>query len=517
MPSDFSSTIERTELRELLGRVRGAGMNIVRLSGVAVYGDELLYRLCDELGLLVWQDFAFANMDYPSEDETFRLSVEAEAADFLEPVGRHRQPGCALWRLRGGAAGDDDGCGSGRGPRALCSTSCCRPRSSAAAVEVPYLRSTPTGGALPIKPGVGIAHYYGVGAYRRPLEDARRAGVRFAAECLGFSNVPDDDALLELGAGVAPAPQSPAWKRGVPRDGGASWDFEDIRDHYLRELYAVDPVALRSEDRERYVALSRAVTGVVMAETFGEWRREGSACGGALVWWLNDVLPGAGWGILDSRGRPKPAYWIVRRPLAPIAIWTTDEGTNGIAVHVANDTMDPVDAVIDVRLFRDAEQVIAQGQRGVQLAPRTTIEDDVESVLGRFADAGYAYRFGAPQHDVVSATLLVGGEMVAQAAHFPLGRRAQGEPVQQLGITAVARPDGDGGYSVELASRRVAEGVRVAATGFEADDAWLLLIPGFRSIVRLRPVGVTEGLGWQGGRVEVLNGGGGVEVECSEG
>ena len=45
-----------------------------------------------------------------------------------------------------------------------------------------------------------------------------------------------------------------------------------------------------------------------MSEVFGEWRRGVSRCGGGLVLWLRDLLPGAGWGVLDSRGEPKVAY-----------------------------------------------------------------------------------------------------------------------------------------------------------------------------------------------------------------
>ena len=199
-------------------------------------------------------------------------------------------------------------------------------------------------GELPFRPNAGIAHYFGVGAYRRSLDDGRCTEVRFAPNAWPSPTFPTTISSAPVELASLPF-HHPAWKRGVPRDSGAGWDFDDVRGHYLRELFRVDPAELRSWYVDRYLALSRVVTGEVMSEVLGEWRRARSTCRGALLWWLNDIQPGAGWGILDAVGRPKPAYWYVRRVLQPVAVWMIDEGLNGISVHVANDRSEALEGV----------------------------------------------------------------------------------------------------------------------------------------------------------------------------
>src|SRR6185312_10275888 len=127
-------------------------------------------------------------------------------------------------------------------------------------------------------------------------------------------------------------------------------------DHYLRELFGVEAGELRRYDHERYLELSRAVSGEAMAAVFGEWRSSGSGCGGGLVLWLRDLVPGAGWGLVDSAGTPKQALARLRSALAPTAVWITDEGLGGLAIHAANDGPEPLRARLRLALYRDFEQ-----------------------------------------------------------------------------------------------------------------------------------------------------------------
>jgi beta-mannosidase len=488
-------------LRQVLESVVRAGMNMLRVPGTASYESDEFYDLCDELGILVWQDFMFANMDYPEHDEAFMATVREEGRQVLARLAG--RPSLAV--LCGGSEVAQQVAMLGLDPELANGPlfgELLPALVAQARIDAPYVRSAPIGGDLPFRTDRGVANYYGVGAYLRPLEDARRAEVRFAAECLAFSNVPDAEGIEGIGA---------SWKAGVPRDVGAGWDFEDVRDHYLRLLFDVDPVALRGIDFERYLELSRAVSGEVMAEVFGEWRRQASPCGGGLVLSLADLFPGAGWGLLDHRGVPKQAYHRLRQALAPVAVWSTDEGLGGVQLHVANDGPEPLRAELRCSLYRDLEICVGEERTEVHLEPHSGFTDNLERVLGRFVDASWAYRFGPPAQDLIVASLEQDGQPLSQAFRFPAGRPFEREPTSRLGVRAVL-DDADGLVAkLTISSQRLLYGVRVSVPGFASSDDAFSVEPGHaRSVALTRR---TEAAGPPAGNVTALNLSGRVAIE----
>ena len=239
-----------------------------------------------------------------------------------------------------------------------------------------------------------------------------------------------------------------------------------------------------------------------MAATLGEWRRERSTCKGALLWTLNDVLPGAGWGVLDHRGKPKAAYWYLRRALAPVAVWMTDEGLNGVSVHLANDTALVRSLTLDVRVVPFAGAIGPHATRTVELPPRTVSELSVESELGAFADVGQAFHFGIRRPMVITASLSDAGVVLSRAALFPAGRPLEPQPGEHLGLRAEAEVT-DGAMTLSESTERFAYGVRIEAPGFDCSDDWLTVVPGDPHVVPLRPR--SSGAAWSGARLRAIN------------
>ena len=480
----------RAQLRSLLETMRDGGMNMVRIPGTAAYESLAFHDLCDELGILVWQDFMFANLDYPESDAEFMEAVAREAGQVLDDLGG--RPSLAV--LCGSSEVAQQVAMLGLDPALVDGPLYGEllPRLVRdSGVDAVWVPSAPCGGALPFRPDRGIANYYGVGGYRRGFDDVRRSQVRFAAECLALANVPDQPTLDELAAGApgAVAVHDPRWKAGVPRDVGVGWDFDDVRDHYLALLFDVDPSELRRSDHERYLELSRAVSGEVMSEVFGEWRRAASPCAGGLVLWLRDLCPGAGWGVLDHRGEPKVAYHHLRRVLAPLAVWSTDEGLRGIAVHVANDTAETVCARLRVSLYSDFEVPVEEVTRELELAPHSGGAHDIEELLGRFVDVSWAYRFGPVAQDVVVCSLErdgdAGVELLSQCFRLPGGRVSSRDTASRLGLRATLRRRGERA-ELTVGAQRFVYGVRVRLPGFQAADDAFSIEPGGERHIALK-------------------------------
>nr|WP_027211442.1 hypothetical protein [Burkholderia sp. WSM2232] len=470
------------QLRHTFELARDAGMNMLRVGGTMVYESQTFYELADEYGLLIWQDFALANFDYP-DDAAFRASIEAEATQFLRRTRRH----VSLAVLCGGSEATQQAAMYGLPPSMRAQPVFDEQLPALVARErpdVPYVGNSPSVGAWPFSTNEGITHYYGVGAYQRPLDDARRSQVRFAAECLAFANVPDDATLHEALGTIHP--HDPRWKAAVPRDPGAGWDFDDVRDHYLRTLYDVDPARLRYEDPERYLTLSRALVAEVMAEVFAEWRSAGSGCGGGLIWQLQDLRPGAGWGLIDATGRPKSALHGLARTLQPIQVLFTDEGLNGLDIHLINERADTVHAQLELVCLREGCVKVASATRAVQLAPRSAQRIAAAACLDQFFDFTYAYRFGPRAHDVSIATLrdAASGRIVSETFHLPDRRiSAPGDP----GLTVAVQRAGDG-WQLVVEAKRFARFVHIIDRHYRAAHDWFHLAPNRPCIVPLVPL-----------------------------
>lgn len=467
--------------RAIIAKARDAGMNMLRISGTATPESDAFHRACDEAGVLVWHDLPFANFDYPTSDAKFAALIETETRQLLDRL----QASPSLAVICGGSEIAQQATMLGLKPEQACNAFF-EERAPALVAELApqavYVPHTPWGGPLPFVTNEGVTHYYGVGAYRRPMPDVRQADVRFATECLAFANVPSPQRLRD--AGLA-NPAGRRWMAAVPRDLGADWNFEDVRDHYVGTLYGVDAEALRTDDPERYLALGRAATAELAQSVFAEWRRSGSSCGGGLLWFLKDLAPGAGWGVLDDRGDPKSIWYALRRAFRPVHLGITDEGLNGLALHVGNESAVSRTLRLSLMCVGEGAHPSAKAERTITLGPREFVSLSSNDLLGRFFDITYAYRFGALAHEAAVARLFdpETGALIGEATYVLPGRAAT---PRDIGLAAEVTSS-DAGFALAVRADRFARFVTIDDPHFTAADQGFCLMPGEQRSIALSP------------------------------
>ena len=471
-------------LESILTLMKDAGANMVRIGGTMIYEQTLFYQLCDKLGIMVWQDFMFANMDYPIDNEDFFNSVNVEVAQVLNRLRKHS----CISVYCGNSEIDQQISMLGLSTETLNNRlfseiipKHCKKIHS----EIPFITSTPIGRVLPFQTNKSLCHYYGIGAYQRPMSELRHHDVKFTSECLGFANIPITETRNQVLDGQLPVTHHPKWKERVPRDTGTGWDFEDVRDHYTESLFNVKTTTLKSYDTEKYLALSEITTGEIMSQVFSEWRSTHSQCAGGLVWFLKDFWQGAGWGIVDSSGLPKACYYYLKRCWQPINIAITNESLNGVDIHISNESTRKINGSIELSLLNKHSTVIAQESLTVSIPASTTSTFNSDSILSSFYDVAYSYRFGPAKHSVVAVQLKnKNNEVISDAYYFPNAGVPHTNIDSEL-ITRAKQID-DNTYQLELSCNHFLYAVNIEVDGYNTTDNFFHLLPNTTKVITMK-------------------------------
>ena len=481
--SDFLSFNGSEEkLTRQLTLLKEAGVNLIRVGGTMVYESDSFYRLCDQLGILVWQDFMFASMDYPVEDSEFLQNTSAEVSDQLSRLSRHVciASYCGNTDVKAQAAmfGLPKEAWSNLLFDEIMPELC-----EDIHPQIPYFSSSPDGGALPFHLGDGITHYWGVGAYMRPADDPNISRVKFASEGMGQSHLPVKATINEwIGKNRQPLFDA-EWLSRIPKDLGAGWDFEQIRDFYIQQLFKLDPVYLRRTNPQRYLDIARVTTGEVLANVFRQWRRLNSQCNGGLIWFARDFWPCAGFGIIDSSDRPKAAYYLLKKVWAKQALLLNSEGLDGCAFTLINDSHEPLEAVLEVSLYSESGGLTKRVESSVSLQQHQTDEIKVDALLEAFYDSAYNYQFGEPAFDVLGGRLIdQAGELISEDYFFSRGY--QRSYLQAPDLSARIREVNDNEIEVIICCDQFIQFAEVEIKDFEACENHFHVAPNIEKVVR---------------------------------
>ena len=479
IPDDTLPTrVAARRTRERVEQAVAMGCNTLRVWGGGVYPDASLLDACDEMGLLVWQDFAFACADYP-EDEPHRAEIAAEARDNVERLACH--PSLALWC--GGnesvwlhhapEEADAEGCtwASQVGDRAwgLGYYTDVLPDAVAARDPArPYLPNSPWSpdGGAPNEEANGPVHLWrewnavGPDHYR----DHRPA---FAAEW-GHAGPANWSTLIPHVPPEARTPLSAHMDYRIRAADGQSKLHER-----LREVFALphDPDRMDFADWHflAQVMQARAVrTGI-------EWLRSVERCSGSIVWQLNDCWPVTSWALIDGAGIPKPAWHAARDAHAARLLTIQPRGKldgtgeEGLDLVAANDTDGPWRGEGVARAVHFDGTVRAETTFRVDAAPRSVMRHPLAEAL---------WRAEAPKAELLVAEME--GARRADWFHRPDRALAYPEPAMEV------EPDGD---ALRVTARTLVRDLVLRADildpAWHADRAMLTLLPGETATFRV--------------------------------
>ncbi len=308
IPDDcFPSRITRERLAERLQQAADAGVNLVRVWGGGTYESEDFYDLADSLGLMVWQDFAFACAAY-AEEEPFRSEVTAEAREHVARLTPH--PSLVLWcgnneNLEGHA----DWGWQDRLERRSWGSGFYYDLLPSIVAELDPVRAywpgSPYSGAPdlpPNDPSRGTVHIWDVWN-REDYDRYASYTPRFVAE-FGFQG-PATYATMRRAIGGRLAPDAPLVLHHQKAIDGNGKLMRGLGEHL--------PVPETFDDWHYLTQLNQARAVTFAVERFRALRPH---CTGAIVWQFNDCWPVTSWSAVDGDGRRKPLWYALRRAFA---------------------------------------------------------------------------------------------------------------------------------------------------------------------------------------------------------
>jgi beta-mannosidase len=308
-------------VRLALARARDLGMNMLRVWGGGLYESDDFYQAADELGLLIWQDFAYACSYYP-EDSRSLAAARREAEVNVRRLRNH--PSLALWcgnnenltmfESRWGGAEHHppryygERIYDGVLPEVLAGLDPTRP----------YLPSSPWGGKGANAGGIGDQHTWDVWHGRGDWTHYSESTARFSSEF-----------------GFVAAPGFSAWRRMLLPDqelGSTDIRHPIARWHdktgkgFEKFVSLVELHYPRANDLEEWTYYSQLNQRDALRHGIEHFRRS-SFCRGALIWQLNDCWPVQSWAVVDSSGEYKAAAYDLRRLFAPALCSLERSGT----------------------------------------------------------------------------------------------------------------------------------------------------------------------------------------------
>ncbi|KAF8307944.1 glycoside hydrolase family 2 protein [Clavulina sp. PMI_390] len=510
IPADsFLTEISPERYRDWLQLLVDGNQNMVRVWAGGIFEPDVFYDICDELGIMVWQDFLFGCGQYPAYDE-FLERVKPEAEQAVVRLRHH----ASLVIL----AGNNEDYQVAESLKLELDYADEDPKSDFRKTNFParhiyerflpeiverlsdvyYHRGSPYSGfgKETTDRAYGDLHQWNVWhGSQEPWHNWDKLAGRFVSE-FGMQGYPDRRTIDYWTGGekLERYPQSRTSSSHNKADG-----FERRLELYLMENFK------HAFDMDSYIYYTQVMQAETLASAYRLWRRNWKGPGreytaGALVWQINDCWPVTSWAIVDYFLRPKPAYYAVSRELRPYTVGMTRKdvktprkdkpdssayyeidtrveiwGTNGtlqeekVTLHL--DAFDLHDAT-----FQSSEQhpVTLTPNQSTELWQGRVPGQDIRTCISQ-----------PPRTIIISARLIsADGTVLARYANWPEPFKFVHFPTpEEVGLKITVTPDVS---TIRLTCLRPIKGVVLDAEGDEDvkwSDSAVDMVPGDEQVI----------------------------------
>lgn len=469
----FTGTVKNSKYERLIQLAKEANLNMLRIWGGGVYEKDIFYKLCDENGIMVWQDFMFACADIPENDRDFCENVQREC---IYQVKRLRNHPCIVYWCGGNEKTGSCGLLKQYGDNLVDIT--VRGIVEHYDGTRPYIRQSPYSLTdIGNDPESGETHgtaydIVSLQSYGEFLKNSFEREASFMSECAVMGScVPESYRKF--------VPREDLWPMGEIYDDrfcdnpyGASMSFVERQKKMVKMLFG------EAHGIDEFAVKSMAQQAEALKVEICNARAKRGRCGGFMNWMFDDIWPTGTWSVVDYYLRPKMAYYTLKREYAPFRAAVVTNGQGEYFGYLFNDTQRDISACVQIKSSTLDGKVISCSERAVTAAHGSVMP------LGRIEGGG----------DFIAISC-EGETAYAFTKPFPEldFKRDYGYSVGK------SQPAADGRYRTEvrITAHSFARMLHfVLPEGVFPDDDWFDLLPGeTRNVALYSSVPVTQDIG----------------------
>ncbi|MEM5566459.1 glycoside hydrolase family 2 protein [Psychroserpens sp. AS72] len=344
--NSMQNKVTDAHYEKLLDDVVDANMNMLRVWGGGIYENDMFYDLCDEKGILVWQDFMFACAMYPG-DEDFLENVQQEATQNVKRLRNHasivlwcgNNENSEGWHRWGWQVDRSDEEKDEIWNNYLKVFNSILPKTVNKFTDTPYWESSPKyGRGNPKYKSEGDAHDWWIWHDAYPFEHLEENVPRFMSE-FGFQSFPSYETIRYINQSDSITISSEGFKNHQKHSRG----FELIDDYMKRDF----PVPDNPED---YVYVSQLLQAYGITKGIEAHRRAKPYNMGTLYWQLNDCWPAVSWSSLDVFGNWKALHYQAKKSYENVLVSSEIED-NILRTHLINDNLEGIGNTLQIDIL----------------------------------------------------------------------------------------------------------------------------------------------------------------------